>query len=249
MKNQYTSRSRSYIISADIVEYDIKSAGLSISKYYNLLDNDILDELYALPKHERHVHIGKLCRDNKEYNEALKQGFINIRKEFFEANNIEDSDVLSIKKDAIFLLRRVNVTKFGDCVEFTNKNEYTSYYYINRKEFYNNSERLDVKGISDKQLELHRDYMLDFLHNIFNMLETCTNDVVIKELVGFSDAYKNKELEVGYYRELNSDSSYRLKNGNFVGIPLGITEIGDVDGINISYNYMNYIRPIIDIVM
>lgn len=248
-RDQYRNKAIEYIISADIVEYDIKSAGLSISNYYKLLDKSTLDKLYRLPKHDRHVAIGKLCRENKEYNESLKQGFVNIRKEFFKENDIQDDDVLSIKKDAIFLLRRVNVTQFGDCVTFDSKNTYTSYYYINKKEFYNSPDKLDVKGINDDILILHRDYMLDFMHNIFNMMETSdNNERVIKELVGFTDAYKNRELEIEYYRELNEDSSYRL-NKDYIGYPLGLLRVGDVSDINIAYNYMNYIRPIIQIVM
>ena len=246
--DKYRNKNIQYLISNEIIEYDIRSAGYSISRYYNLLDNKTLDKLENMSNKQRHIAIGLLQRNDKVYNERLKQAFIDIRREFFIANKIEDRDVLSIKKDAIFLLRRIDQTKFGDTIEFRNKNTYTSYYYINRKEFYNNKETIDVKGISDEKLELHRDYMLDFLHNIFCMMETSSNAYVIKELVSFIDHYKSKMLEVGYYRELNDDSAYRLNN-EYVGYELGLDIVDDVTDINISYNYMNYIRPLIEILM
>lgn len=248
MKDKYLDKDTQYLISTNIVEYDISSAGYSISRYYKLLDDRTLSWLETLPKEERHIQIGLLCKRLPKYNDALKQAFINIRKEFFVANNIVDDDILSIKKDAIFLLRYADVTKFGDDVAFAEKNIYTSYYYINKKEFYSSPTKLDVKGISDETLELHKDYMLDFMQNIFRLAETSDNAQIIRQLVGFIDAYKSRNLEVGYYREFNDSSTYRLGT-EFLRTPMGLSNVDDVDDINISYNYMNYIRPLVEIFM
>ena len=248
MKDKYLDKDISYLISTNIVEYDISSAGYSISRYYKLLDDKTLSWLGTLPKTDRHIQIGVLCKRLPKYNDALKQAFINIRKEFFEANNIVDDDILAIKKDAIFLLRYVNTTKFGDDVAFAEKNNYTSYYYINKKEFYSNPTKLDVKGISDETLELHKEYMLDFMQNIFRLAETSDSAQIIRQLVGFIDAYKSRNLEVGYYREFNDSSKYRLSS-EYLRIPMGLANVDDVDDINISYNYMNYIRPLVEIFM
>jgi hypothetical protein len=248
MKDKYLDKDTSYLISTNIIEYDISSAGYSISRYYKLLDDKTLSWLETLPKKERHIQIGLLCKRLPKYNDALKQAFINIRKEFFEANNIVDEDILAIKKDAIFLLRYANTTKFGEDVEFAEKNTYTSYYYINKKEFYSNPMKLDVKGISDETLELHKDYMLDFMQNIFRLAETSENSQIIRHLVGFIDAYKSRNLEAGYYRELNDSSTYRL-SAEYLKFPMGLSNVDDVDDINISYNFMNYIRPLVEIFM
>lgn len=245
--DKYRNINIPYLISNEIIEYDISSAGYNISKYYKLLDDSTLDRLGRMEKKHRHIQIGLLCRDNPEYNEKLKQAFVNIRKEFFIANNIVDDDVLSIKKDAIFLLKGVNNTTFGN-VEFVEKNIYTSYYYINKKEFYSSMNKLDVKGISDENLEPHREYLLDFMHSIFKMAETTDSKYVIKELSAFIDAYKSRQLDTEYYRELNDDGLFRLHN-TYIGFPLGLEYIGDDNQINISYNFMNYIRPLIEIFM
>lgn len=245
--DKYLNKDIPYLISHEIIEYDIQSAGYNISKYYKLLDDNTLDLLGRMEKHKRHVHIGLLCKNNKDYNDKLKEAFKNIRKEFFIANNLVDDDILSIKKDAIFLLKPVFNTEF-DNVKFIEKNTYSSYYYINKKEFYSSMSRIDVKGISDDKLEPHREYLLEFMHYIFKMAETSDIKYVIKELVAFIDAYRNKQLDVEYYRELNDECSFRLYD-KYNGFDLGISEIKDDSTINISYNFMNYIRPLIEIYM
>lgn len=246
LKDQYLDKTIPYLISSDIIEYDIRSAGYSLSRHYHLLNDDVLNLLDTLPKKDRQIKIGLLLRDDAEYNRRLKEAFVNIRKEFFIANSLIDDDILSIKKDAIFLLRRVSQTRFGEDIEFVEKNVYSSYYYINKKEFYVARDRLDVKGISEKNLEPHREYMLDFLHNIFKMIETSDQRYVIKELVSFVDHYKSGNLDIHYYRELSNECEYRLKR-KFAGYDMGLIDTDDVDDLNISYNYMNYIRPLISI--
>jgi uncharacterized protein Smg (DUF494 family) len=78
MKDKYLDKDTLYLISTNIIEYDISSAGYSISRYYKLLDDKTLSWLETLPKKERHIQIGLLCKRLPKYNDALKQAFINI---------------------------------------------------------------------------------------------------------------------------------------------------------------------------
>ena len=48
----------------------------------------------------RQTFVGKLQRDNQSIVRILKDGIIEAKKMFFEANYIDDKDVLSIKNDA-----------------------------------------------------------------------------------------------------------------------------------------------------
>jgi hypothetical protein len=230
--DNYLDKSIPYLTSTEIVEYDISSAGLSLSRYYKLLPEEKLNEIELLPKHNRHIAIGRICMVNEVYNDKLnKHAFKDIRKEFFEANSIKDEDVLSIKKDAIFLKRRISKTTFG-CVEFKIKNVYSSYYRINKKEFYLASDHVDVKGIHDDKLILHREYMLDFIFNILKMIETKPIEYVRKELVEFTNHYKRGNLHIGYYRELNDESCYRV-NSTFNEYNLGLDYVDSIEDINI----------------
>lgn len=245
-KSNYLDKGINYLVSREIFEYDISSAGFNLCKLYKLLPESDLKILENLQKKERQIRLGLFCRDNPSLNENLKQAFINIREWFFKENNISDEDVLSIKKDAIFVYKRCDQT-INNNLEFKLKNRYTSYYYINKKEFYI-GDTIDVKGISDDMLELHRDYMLSFMYNIFKLIETSSRSYVIKELKAFSDYYRAKELEFGYYRELNETSLYRV-DYKMSGEPLGLSIIDSLEGVNITYNYMNYITPIIQLLV
>lgn len=248
-KHNYLNKDISYLVSNEIIEYDISSAGFNLSKRYHLLPVDKLDFLESLDKKQRQIQLGLYQRSDESFKEKLNEKFVQIRKEFFEANNVQDDEVLSIKKDAIIMLRHCNTTEF-DNVIFRDKHKYTSYYYINKFEFYVSSDGLDVKGIIDEKLALHKDYMLDFLFRFFKMMEqTSSKKKIINDLTDFSYYYKNKKLMVGYYRELNQDSFFKL-NQKFLGDLLGVNDgTPDIDEIDISYNYMKYIVPLINILL
>lgn len=204
-----------YIVSGNIREYDISKANINILLSIGIITEDQYRYYYDLPKQRRAIEVGWLQKD-KTIAKALSNGFTTYRQKFFEANDIEDHEVLTIKKDAVYLINKIpQVCKF-DNVEFIMKNHYTSFYSYNHFEFYyyyekaNNIELLDIKGIADEQLILHNAYLLDFLKFIFNEAQTQSIDTVIKEFSEFLNMYVSKELELGYYRELNPMSQFRL---------------------------------------
>ena len=216
-------------------------------KKYGLLDKQKINYLETLGKKQRQIQIGLYIRANKELGEKLNEKFEEVRRWFFESNNLSEEHILSIKKDAIITTKRCLVTQF-DNIEFVEKNFYTSYYNLNNYEFYYNKNGVDVKGISDELLELHRDYMLDFLYNFFKMNEISSRKRVIELLKQFAYYYKARKLDIGYYRELNIQSLFRIREKLF-GQQIGVKDIGDVNQIDIGYNYMNYIVPLISILV
>ena len=247
-KHNYLNKDFEYIIGQEITEYDIKSAGFNICKKYKLLDNNKLEYLESLDKKRRQIQLGLYQQKDEDFKNTLNEKFIEVRKQFFESNNLKDEDILSIKKDAIITFKKCYNTEFDNIV-FVDKNIYTSYFYINKLEFYVNDKTLDVKGISDEKLKLHKEYMLDFLYKIFRLFETNNNKkYIIDNMVEFISYYKNKDLHIGYYRELNKDSLYKL-NKSFMKEYIGLQYTKSLDDIDISYNYMKYIIPIINILL
>lgn len=245
----YTTDKFDYIISRKIIEYDIKDAGYNLSIYYGLLPKEKLEYLKTLPKKTRTIQIGKYMRDNKKFNEELTKSFKKMRREFFLENEIEDSDVLSIKKDAIFIVsKKCKFTKFEN-VEFVEKNVYSSYHRFGNIEMYysNKENKLDVKGINNELLYQHESFM-NVLKRIFKLLELNDHSDFIKFMKRFSDDYKSKRLNYRYYREFNSSSSFAICDdlgiNNYVIGLNGMDETLD-DKLDISYNYINYILPII----
>lgn len=249
-RHNYINKNVNYLISTEIIEYDMVSAGLNICKEYKLLPENEIEELFQLPKNIRVIRLGLLQKENKSLVRDMNEGFKKARQLFFEANKIEDDEVISIKKDAVFVTKRCRVREFGN-IRFEPKNTYTSYYRINGMEFYfNNKNGIDVKGIQNDLLELHKDYMLSFLHRFFYMNETSKPKFIIKYLNEFTYNYKTKQLPIGFYRELNRESTFRTGekiNGQAVGL-MNVSR-KDFNIVDISYNYFKYLVPLISILM
>lgn len=193
-------------------------------------------------KKERQVQIGIMQKNNKEFAQKLSNGFKEARRLFFEANNIGDLDILSIKKDAIFTLKPCRNVRFGNLF-FDTKNKYTSYLYLNRFEFLYNQDKIDIKGIDDNNVVLHNDGFLLFLKDYFMYKENMTNDYVRKFIIDFAKDYKEKELPIEFYRELNKNSLYKT-NMVFNKHDIYLTGTNNIDILDISYNYLNYIIPL-----
>lgn len=245
--HNYLDKNISYLCSQEIYEYDMKSAGFNIIKYFKLLSDKKIQEIENLPKNKRKVVIGLIIRKDKEFSKALTEGFMKARQMFFEANDLQEEDILSIKKDAIFTLKYCHHTVF-DNIEFAIKNYYSSYFYINKMEFYYNPKTgIDVKGFT-KLKHLHEDYMLDFIGYYAKLLETGKRENVIKFLKEFIGYYKRKELDIGYYREMNVHSMYKT-NITVFSDTVYVEELLDYDIIDISYNYKHYIVPLMQILI
>lgn len=246
-KHNYLNKDVEYIISNEIIEYDIQSAGFNLMKKYKLLDEHKIKYLESLEKKQRQIQIGLYQREDRTLVKRLNEKFVEARKLFFQDNELQDNDILSIKKDAIVTTKRCFNTQFDNIV-FSEKNIYTSYYYLNNYEFYYNHNGIDVKGISDDLLELHREYMLDFLYNFFRMNELSRRKQVIDLIKDFSYFYKEKQLDIEYYRELNTQSLFKI-NDRLFGEKVGIKNTKDKSTIDIGYNYMNYVVPLISILV
>jgi hypothetical protein len=241
-KNTYRNKDIIFLISREIIEYDISQAGYSLVKEYGLLSEDKIKKLEPLSKDARHRRIGLYQKKDSVFNEKLKDAFIDIRKRFFEANELHDDDVLSIKKDAIFTLRYSNNTDFGH-VHFAEKNHYTSYVFINNLEFLYSPIKLDVKGVSDDILPLHEEYMLNFMMVCFRNLEVNGQETQLRYLRKFVDKYKARDLPVGYYRRLDINSKFISRDDP--DLEFNSFWEDQKESLDIDYNYKNYVIPMV----
>ena len=236
-------------VNEEIIEYDMKSAGLSIIKSGKLLDDRMISLLEILPKDQRSIKIGNLQKGNKELTKALNDGFEHYRKCFIESNNIKEEDIISIKKDAIFTTKRCTYLEF-DYVQFSDKNVYTSYYYFpsnTQVEIYYNKNKIDVKGINNDKVKLHKDFMCSFFKRYAYMNELSSKSNLIKFIKEFSYMYKTRQLAKGYYREFNVNSMFRLFK-QITNMDVGVDNVDDIntEDIDIVYNYFSFIVPIIE---
>lgn len=218
LKDSYTNQNIDFLISNYIREYDMSKANISILLSLGLITKDQYDYYLSLGE-DRSIAVGILQRDNDEIRRGLKHGFVEYRKKFFEANDVHDEDVLSIKKDAIYLIdKQPRYTSF-DYVNFVCKNEYTSYYKCFRYEMYygynriTDAEKLDIKGMS-KSLHLHDDHMSELLKCAFECAETDIQSA-IGILSTFLDNYMNFNVEREFYREFNDVSEFKVRRTGF----------------------------------
>jgi len=92
--------------------------------------------------------------------------------------------------------------------------------------------------------------MLNVLKYIFKLFELSNNTLIIRELKEFSQEYKNKTLDIQYYRELSINSNYRIKNDYYLKDKLiNVSNLGNeyLDIIETGYNYGKYIVPLVSI--
>lgn len=243
-RHNFTNHDIGQIINGEIIEYDIKAAGLNLAKEFGYIDKKILEKLEQMDKKDRNIHLGLLKKNNEQLSKKENEAFIEARRQFIVTNKLDVEDIVAIKRDAIFVSRRCNIRKFGN-IEFIAKNKYTSYMELNKLEFYYNSNQLDIKGISDAAYDQHKDFMIEFFKTYFSLMEIDNKTKLIDYITNFVYRYKSRLLDLRYYREMNVQSTYRL-NIIVEKRIYGIDNIDDTsfESIDIAYNYFKYLVPI-----
>ena len=238
---QKTNRDYPFIYNNEIIEWDIKSANTSLMSYYNLQPEKVIQKLASMAKSQREIAVGKLMRKDKEFSRNLEESFNKIIQEFMDTNELSWDDIVSVKKDAVFVKNhKIAHSEFG-AVHFIPKNQYKHVLLLPKYEIYISDSVTDVKGIPNEKLSLHEDGMLDFIRTTMDSASEMSHlQSFFKEYV---TAYKRKELEFDAYREFNSDSFFRI-GGEFPMMTDAMIE-DDMEFLDISYNYINVIIPTI----
>jgi hypothetical protein len=212
----YLNKNRDLIINSSIVEYDIRSGNTSMMRHYDLTDISTIEKIEKMEKGDRVRKVGLLMKEDKEFAKNLEKSFDLTVREFLSLNNLDiDYDVISIKRDAVFVINQdIKNPRIGDHIEFVPKNQYAHYLYIkpldsHRKflplkphEFYIRRDfSIDNKGLSDDLLDKHQEGMLDLIRNVIKItsIDPSDNKMLYKFLKEYVDLYKKKELEFSKY--------------------------------------------------
>lgn len=245
-QKNYTT-SDNYIISNHIYEYDIRKANINIMYTKGYIDKEMYQRLLEAPRETRQVEIGYLLRSKPELNQLYADAIADYKRRLFEANNIQEEEIVSIKNDAVFIRGRLLTnTIFDERVEFRLRNTYTSFmklpaslelYYAENK--VNSTVNIDVKGINDKFLPLHFSYGFgDLLIDILRSLESGDIEDTINIWREIYNGYMNGSIEREVYREFNYISQFKIntKYSTFYINYLGdLPKFGQLD---IQYNQM-----------
>ena len=231
------------LISSYIREYDISKANINILLKYGAITDDQYRYYFNLDRLDRQIQVGLLLKNNPRFVPILKDGIIEAKRNLFEANDIQEYEVLSIKNDAVFLINKIPaITKF-DNIEFSCKNVYTSFYKLLNKEYYylfdmpNQIEKIDIKGINEQKLILHQEYFLEFLLTLFSSAQTEPIEDTIGLLKTFYNNYINRRLDIGYYRRFDGESCFDFNEiSKYCTFKAKYIPQQYIDQIDISYN-------------
>ena len=217
-----------YLFNVELTEFDLKDAGYNLIKEYKLLPSEEIERLSKMDKGvKRHIEIGMIQKNNPEFSKKLQEKFADMRYIFINSNNLKDDDIVSVKKDALFIIGQVKNKKFGK-LEFRQKNVYSSYLRfpnIQNLEIYWNNIQPDIKGMTEHAINRHRLYMYNFINEMIKLIENNSPSVKRKMLKFISD-YKYNLLDEGYYLEFNRKST----------------------DINPIFNFKNIIVPLVQII-
>lgn len=226
-KSTWLNPNIEYLFNDDIIEYDIHDAGFSLIQQYQLLPPEKIKELERIPRGiQRHIQVGVLQRDDKEFSKRLTDKFTEIRALFMMMNQLKDDSIISVKKDAIYTIGKVKRTTFGK-VKFMEKNHYSSYIRfpdITNLELYYGENGIDVKGMGDAAVNRHRLYMLEFLRKSIKSIEEQDSSVK-RKFMRFFNQYKFDELDEEFYIEFNNVSRDQNKLFNYANLLIPLLKI------------------------
>lgn len=226
-KSTWLNPNIEYLFNDDIIEYDIHDAGFSLIQQYQLLPPEKIKELERIPRGiQRHIQVGVLQRDDKEFSKRLTDKFTEVRALFMMMNQLKDDSIISVKKDAIYTIGKVKRTTFGK-VKFMEKNHYSSYIRfpdITNLELYYGENGIDVKGMGDAAVNRHRLYMLEFLRKVIKSIEEQDSSVK-RKFMRFFNQYKFDELDEEFYIEFNNVSRDQNKLFNYANLLIPLLKI------------------------
>ena len=247
MSIHWTNKNIPFCHGESIVEWDMKAANLSLIKYYQLANEGTIAKIEGMKKDPREVYVGKICRKNPEFASRLEQAFTDMVEFFIAQNDLDrDKDVISIKKDAVFVRNRpIRNNEFGP-VLFRPKGNYSGFLKLPKYEFYWNPESLDVKGLDDGLLPLHQEGVLQLVRDVFYESKNWTElNRYLKEYAKF---YKERELPFDAYREFNDNSKFTVNLGGNV-LQMDMIDELMLKRVDISYNYINIYLEILKIII
>ena len=196
-----------------IYEYDISKANISVLADAGVISEDQYQTLLRSEREERQISIGLLQRQDPKVTAALHDGIKEARRKLFELLDIEDSNVLHINKDAVFIIKRMadsikmlsNCIKVGNHTVFTLRSHYNTYFRAGPSlHFYydydlmNNIHCYDIRGMSPASKELHSQGFINVLCDILK----------VQQMSGFAAAYESCR----HWYELLSNPATNIDN-------------------------------------
>ena len=241
-KKEYLIPSR--YISGRIIEYDMKSANISVLMENKVITDNQYSYLANLPKVLREKEVGLMERKDPSIYTSIATGIKEAKIEFAGFNKLVPEQILRVANDAVYVntVTDLKFTKFGDYIEFRPKNEYNVFCKLGSVIILcrfdpDGNIHIDIKGIGKNDV-YHREYMIYTIMSTITLIERSGVRDAIDYLYEICEAYLRLGLPVGYYREFNTASMYRFKYniGGANACATAVYESNKPD-LDINYNY------------
>jgi len=242
------------LVGTRISEIDMIDAGTSTIKDLKLLSPSEISILNSIPKKERSKYIGLLTKNKyktlaKKVTEGIKEAVTLLLKK----NNIEQHSILTIRRDAAFIIGPPPLDlgpwpELGLHRRFRNASTYSSSVTFKHLEFLANPDKrtFSLKGISDENTLLHKDYFIEFLLDFLFLLSNKQTEkeayLLIKE---FKKDYCSRKTPMEFFRTFNAESKFLLYDKD-LAFYLGNINLKNKNDINIAYNFNTIILPLIN---
>jgi hypothetical protein len=204
-KHNYLNKGIAYLKNNIVREYDMVNAGINILRQNGVFSQEEYDRLNGMEKLEKNVLVGKFLKNNPDINEALTEEFVEVRRMLFESNGLDDSDILSVKKDAVFIVdKKLTNLKLSEFYEFKEKNKYIGFMNVGGKEFYHRGmdRSLDIKGYSKHIKNHHMNYLFKELEELMFLDSKDEKNMVFEKLIQLKYRFVTRDLDPGYYLDL-----------------------------------------------
>lgn len=244
-KKNYLNKNIDYIFSTYIFEYDIRAANINCLKSAGVLEENLYNFLINSPKIEREIYIGKMIRDNKEYQNIIDEIICNSKMELINNFIINTDSIIRIANDAVYftnpLLELPNAYTLDSnpYITFLQKNIFNHYLkFDNILVFINtlgDEFNVDVKGISESELPLHEP-MLQIICKCIAAKESGRNDTAIRVFNNYYQDYITLQLPIEYYREFNSNSGFRIHSSGQEFVTPFISQYMSPKDLDVNYN-------------
>jgi hypothetical protein len=229
-----------------IYEYDIKAANVSVLRACEKITEEQYLNYLMMPKQLREYNIGMMIKmenngsllKSETYN-TIQKGIEEAKYQLFTLNNLEDSQVIRVASDAVYVAKKVDgilpvtIVPVGKgTVQFKVNGPWNVMIkmptnvilFIN---FLSNGYDITVKGIKDELLQFHQP-MLGFICETISYVLAADKKSTLLKFKDFYQQYLNRELPIEFYREFNAGSSFRIMNS-------------DIGSQFIDEKYKNYI--------
>ena len=254
-KDKYIT-SQKYV-SGCITEYDIKSANINILRSENLITEETYRTLSNLPKMDREIYIGKLHRERQDIDisKTIINSLEKYRKQLFDLNNLDDSEIVRIARDAVYVHRPYPLKhlSMNDYVVFRPKMVASAMINLNGVltfTWYNDKNQIEINviGIGKKEY-LHQNGMLSLIANAMYMIDNVDPISALNYVQDFYSKYVSRKLPIDYYRDFNPNSNYTLSYSSLNGKRYYLDNISEnnIYDLDISYN-LNVIRELYSII-